>query len=124
MNIARKLADLSTSPAYNDAYDAGYDCGKNGANTHNCHFSFFSSPSLTKEWERGKSDAEKQTGQPCRNGGKMTGEQETERGMYAASVIGVMILMLQLKFTDKELKKMFQARKIQKVIDYLSHERA
>jgi hypothetical protein len=39
------------------AYKMGYDCGKNGANTTNCHFSIFSSKENTKEWERGKKDA-------------------------------------------------------------------
>jgi hypothetical protein len=39
-------------------YEAGYDCGKNGANETNCHFSIFGSRENTKEWERGKRDAE------------------------------------------------------------------
>lgn len=34
-------------------YKAGYDCAKNGANTINCHFSFFSTPEQKKEWEKG-----------------------------------------------------------------------
>lgn len=42
-----------------DAFIAGYDCGKNGTNTANCHFSFFSSPDMTAAWERGKSEGEK-----------------------------------------------------------------
>lgn len=42
----------------NDAYDAGYDCALNGANDKNCHFGWFSSPSFTREWERGKRDGE------------------------------------------------------------------
>lgn len=41
------------------AYDAGYDCGLNGAAERNCHFSFFGSPASTKEWERGKADGER-----------------------------------------------------------------
>lgn len=36
------------------AYDAGYDCGVNGASERNCHISFFGSRASTKEWERGK----------------------------------------------------------------------
>ena len=40
------------------AYKMGYDCGKNEANTTNCHFSIFSSKENTKEWEHGKKDAE------------------------------------------------------------------
>ncbi len=39
-------------------YKAGYNCGKNGANTINCYFEFFSTPEKTKEWERSKTDAE------------------------------------------------------------------
>lgn len=40
-------------------YKMGFDCGKKGANTKNCHFSIFSTPEKTKEWERGKADSEK-----------------------------------------------------------------
>ena len=39
-------------------YRAGFDCGINGANEENCHFSLFSTPERTKEWEKGKKDAE------------------------------------------------------------------
>ena len=35
------------------AEDAGYDAGKNGPNTANCHFAFFAKPELTRAWERG-----------------------------------------------------------------------
>ncbi len=35
------------------AYDAGRDCAKNGANTTNCHFTLFATHELTKEWQRG-----------------------------------------------------------------------
>ena len=41
-----------------DVYWKGYDCGKNGANIENCHYSLFSTPENTKAWERGKKDAE------------------------------------------------------------------
>jgi len=41
------------------AYDLGFDCGKNGANTTNCHFSIFSTPERTRAWERGKAAADK-----------------------------------------------------------------
>lgn len=41
------------------AYEHGYDCGINGANQTNCNFTIFSTPEKTKEWERGKKDAEK-----------------------------------------------------------------
>lgn len=40
------------------AYAAGYACGKRGPNTINCHFSHFSSPEKTRDWARGKRDAE------------------------------------------------------------------
>ena len=40
------------------AYNHGLDCGKNGADTTNCHFSNFSKPEYTKAWERGKKDAD------------------------------------------------------------------
>jgi len=42
----------------NYAYRMGYRCGVNGADETNCHFSIFSTPENTKEWERGKNDAE------------------------------------------------------------------
>lgn len=41
------------------AYDAGYDCGQNGPNEKNCHFGLFATPQMTKAWERGKADAER-----------------------------------------------------------------
>jgi ribosome modulation factor len=37
---------------------AGYDCGKNGANTANCDFTLFATPELTAAWERGKKRAD------------------------------------------------------------------
>ena len=40
-------------------YKAGYQCGMIGANNVNCNFQLFSTPEKTKEWERGKKDAEK-----------------------------------------------------------------
>ena len=36
------------------AYCMGYDAGINGPNMQNTHFSIFSKPEFTKEWERGK----------------------------------------------------------------------
>ena len=42
------------------ARDAGRDCALNGANTTNCHFSLFSSPELTRAWEEGKKQAERE----------------------------------------------------------------
>ena len=41
-------------------YVAGYDCGRNGPNANNCHFSLFSTTESTREWERGKADAERE----------------------------------------------------------------
>jgi ribosome modulation factor len=40
------------------AYAIGYDCGMNGADEKNCHFSIFSSQENTKAWEAGKKQAE------------------------------------------------------------------
>ena len=40
------------------AYDAGFDCEKNGANTSNCHFSIFSTKEKTEAWRKGKKMAE------------------------------------------------------------------
>ena len=41
------------------AYDMGYDCGLNGANTTNCHFSLFSDKRMTHSWEQGKKAGER-----------------------------------------------------------------
>ncbi len=40
------------------AYKMGYDCGKNGVNLKNCHFTIFSQKEFTKAWEDGKKKAE------------------------------------------------------------------
>lgn len=40
------------------AYEMGLDCGTNGPNIVNCNFRIFATPEQTKEWERGKKDAE------------------------------------------------------------------
>lgn len=40
-----------------EAYHAGFDAGGNGSNTDNCHFSYFATPELCKEWERGNHEA-------------------------------------------------------------------
>ena len=39
-------------------YRLGYDCGKNGSDTTNCHFAAFATPAKTRAWEQGKADAE------------------------------------------------------------------
>ena len=51
---------LPTIPVFDlkHCYRLGYDCGKSGANTTNCHFAAFASPMKTKAWEHGKADAE------------------------------------------------------------------
>lgn len=59
---------LSSGPLPEEAYEAGFDCGvrgpiDGGAVMSNCHFSFFSRPELTREWERGKRDGEKFLGE-------------------------------------------------------------
>jgi len=40
-------------------YLAGHDCGLNGPNEKNCHYTLFSTPEKTADWERGKMDGEK-----------------------------------------------------------------
>lgn len=35
-------------------YEAGYDCGLNGANTTNSNFKYFTSQESMQEWNRGK----------------------------------------------------------------------
>jgi len=42
------------------AYKMGIDCGKNGPNKTNCHFTIFSKPEHTEAWEKGKKEAEDQ----------------------------------------------------------------
>ena len=56
----KTLTDGALIVTPKDAWLAGYDCEKNGANTQNCHFSFFSKPELTKEWEKGKKSAKRE----------------------------------------------------------------
>lgn len=50
---------LPTIPVFDlkHCYRLGYDCGKNGSSTTNCHFAAFATPEKTKEWERGLADA-------------------------------------------------------------------
>lgn len=40
------------------AYNAGFDCGLNGANIGNSHFLLFSSKENITAWEHGKHDGE------------------------------------------------------------------
>lgn len=44
--------------ALEDAYNRGYDCGENRANTWNSNFKVFSTPEKTAAWEEGKRDAQ------------------------------------------------------------------
>ncbi len=42
-----------------DAYNAGYDCGRDGPNISNCALAYFATRERTAEWERGKTDGER-----------------------------------------------------------------
>jgi len=56
--ISNLVAQLvPTGRTMQQAYELGFDCGKNGANETNCHFSIFARPEYTKAWELGKADA-------------------------------------------------------------------
>jgi len=46
-----------------EAYQAGRDKVKNGANTVNCNFRHFKTPEMTKEWEKGVKDEEIKSGE-------------------------------------------------------------
>jgi hypothetical protein len=48
----------SAAKKFDNAYDAGYDAGKNGADNINSHYRFFASKESMQEWERGKRNAE------------------------------------------------------------------
>lgn len=41
---------------FDNAYDAGYDAGLNGANTNNSHFSWFATKENLANWQRGNND--------------------------------------------------------------------
>jgi hypothetical protein len=43
----------------NQSYRLGYDCGLNGPNTTNSHFSIFAKKENTAAWEKGKAAGEK-----------------------------------------------------------------
>jgi len=59
ISLSDLLAGLTQKHTQTYAHKMGYDCGKNGANTTNCHFTIFNSQINTKMWEQGKRDAEK-----------------------------------------------------------------
>ena len=42
-----------------ESYNAGLDCGKNGATLANCHFSFFATKELAKAHANGVKEGEK-----------------------------------------------------------------
>lgn len=45
------------------AYEMGIDCGRNGPNETNCHFSIFSEPFYTLAWDLGKEKGMNEKGQ-------------------------------------------------------------
>jgi len=59
--VIAKLAELRMSKqdqtSEEKCYEAGYDSVVNGANTENCHFTFFATPTKTAAWERGAAAA-------------------------------------------------------------------
>jgi len=53
-------ADLFNTPTLEFCYKMGRDYAANGANEENCHFLLLGSQEKTKEWERGRDDAQKE----------------------------------------------------------------
>ena len=43
---------------FKTSYEAGFDCGINGADNFNSHYRWFLSKSSMEEWEKGKRNAE------------------------------------------------------------------
>jgi hypothetical protein len=59
------MEDLEYLPSYvkaeiEFAYEMGFDCAVNGANTINCNFKIFNTPENTKAWEEGKRNGQKE----------------------------------------------------------------
>lgn len=52
LKVKNLMKDLAKTEE--QAFQAGTDCAKNGPNTDNCNFTYFSSPILTAAWESGK----------------------------------------------------------------------
>lgn len=53
--MLEKIKSFLSNPADADeCFQAGFDCGMNGANTTNCAIKYFSSKDKTKKWEEGK----------------------------------------------------------------------
>lgn len=57
-NILKNILSIPKATE-DDAYKAGFDCGKNGANNTNCGIQYFATKEKMQSWERGKKDAEK-----------------------------------------------------------------
>ena len=51
--LTKAAMEAVIKPA-SDPYEMGYDAGLHGPNLVNSHFSIFSTPEATREWERGK----------------------------------------------------------------------
>ena len=47
------MLEIPTKATKKQAFNGGYDCAKNGADTTNCHFTLFESHELTAEWQKG-----------------------------------------------------------------------
>lgn len=45
-------------------YKAGYDAGKNGENTTNCHYSHFASKRIMQQWQAGYDAAKRERSEP------------------------------------------------------------
>lgn len=45
-----------TEKQFNNAYEAGFDAGRNGADTNNSHYSWFANIDLMNSWSRGNKD--------------------------------------------------------------------
>lgn len=44
---------LTSNVSIEDARQKGYQCGRDGPNTTNCHFSIFATREMTTAWEEG-----------------------------------------------------------------------
>lgn len=53
------------------AYDNGFDAGLNGADTVNCHPTWFVTKELTKEWERGNREGKINKGKAIKIANKL-----------------------------------------------------
>lgn len=62
MSFLPPLPLRTTQPSEDLAERMGYDCGWNGSDEINSHFSYFLTRELTAAWERGKKRAEDKRG--------------------------------------------------------------